>query len=100
MTGANQRRRSRGQPHGRPDDADTGVTAPSVPGTVLDHIGPRADSIVPLANGEPVSLLDAVEGHASDLDGVRVYQMQAIHDRPYLHGAFGDRLRSRTCCEV
>ena len=28
---------------------------------VLEHIGPNADLIVPLANGEPVSLLDAVE---------------------------------------
>ncbi len=69
------------------------MTAASAPDAVLDHIGPRADLIVPLANGEPVSLLDAVEGHASALDGVWVHQMHAIHDRPYLHGAFGDRLR-------
>jgi hypothetical protein len=37
-------------------------------------------------------LLDAVEAHASVLDGVRVHQMHAIHD-PYLHGVFGERLR-------
>jgi acyl-CoA hydrolase len=60
---------------------------------VLDHIGRGADLIVPLANGEPVSLLDAVEAAATDLDGVTVHQMHAVHDRPYLHGAFGDRLR-------
>ena len=58
------------------------VTAASGPDAVLEHIGPRADLIVPLANGEPVSLLDAVEAHASALDGVRVHQMHAIHDRP------------------
>jgi acyl-CoA hydrolase len=60
---------------------------------VLEHIGSGADLIVPLANGEPVSLLDAVEANADRLDGVKVHQMHAVHDRPYLHGAFGDRLR-------
>ena len=47
---------------------------------------------MPLANGEPVSLLDAIEAHADRLDGVRVHQMHALHDRPYLHG------RSATGC--
>ena len=60
---------------------------------VLEHIGRAADLIVPLANGEPVSLLDAIEAHADELDGVVVHQMHAIHDRPYLHGEFGDHLR-------
>ncbi len=60
---------------------------------VLDHIGAGADIIVPLANGEPVTLFDAIEQHAKDLSNVRVHQMHALHDRPYLHGAYGDRLR-------
>ena len=38
-----------------------------------------------MANGEPVSLLDAVETHVS-AEGVHVHQVHAIHDRPYLHG--------------
>jgi acyl-CoA hydrolase len=59
----------------------------------LDHIGTRADLILPLANGEPVVLMDAVEQAADRLDGVRVHQMHALHDRRYLHGAFGDHLR-------
>ena len=63
------------------------------PESVLEHIGAGADLIVPLANGEPVSLLDAVEANAERLDGVKIHQMHALHDRPYLHGAFGDRLR-------
>jgi acyl-CoA hydrolase len=63
------------------------------PESVLEHIGAGADLIVPLANGEPVSLLDAVEAHAERLDGVKIHQMHTLHDRPYLHGAFGDRLR-------
>ncbi len=43
--------------------------------------------IVPLGNGEPVTLLDAIEAHAAELGEVRVHQMHALHDRPYLHGA-------------
>jgi acyl-CoA hydrolase len=69
------------------------MSVASRPEAVLEQIGPGADLIVPLANGEPVSLLDAVEANADRLDGVKVHQMHALHDRPYLHGAFGDRLR-------
>ena len=69
------------------------ASAPSPPEAVLDHVGPAADVIVPLANGEPVGLLDVLEANAEHFTGVRVHQMHAIHDRPYLHGAFGDRLR-------
>ena len=65
---------------------------PSTAAAVLDHIGPDADLIVPLANGEPVTLLDAIEEAADGLHGVRVHQMHALHDRAYLHGKFGDRL--------
>jgi acyl-CoA hydrolase len=65
----------------------------SQPEEVLDHVTTGSDIIMPLANGEPVSLLDAIEANAERLDGVRVHQMHAVHDRPYLHGAFGDRLR-------
>jgi acyl-CoA hydrolase len=70
------------------------VTATAADATaVLEHIGPGTDIILPLANGEPVAVLDAIEAHADELRGVRVHQMHALHDRPYLHGAFGDRLR-------
>ena len=72
-----------------PVDAVAATTADAV----LEHIRSGADLIVPLANGEPVTLLDAVERAADRLDRVRVHQMHALHDRPYLHGAFGDRLR-------
>jgi acyl-CoA hydrolase len=69
------------------------VTVQASAEAVLDHIGPGTDVIMPLANGEPVTLLDAIEANAERLDGVRVHQMHALHDRPYLHGAFGNRLR-------
>jgi len=61
------------------------------PEAVLDFIGPGTDIILPLANGEPTTLMDAIEANADGLEGVRVHQMHALHDRPYLHGAFGDR---------
>jgi acyl-CoA hydrolase len=67
--------------------------APSAPEAVLDHVGVGCDIILPLANGEPVTLLDAIERNADRLDNCRVHQMHVLHDRPYLHGAFGDRLR-------
>ena len=63
------------------------------PQAVLDHIGPNADLIVPIANGEPRTLLDAIEAANETLSGVRVHQMHALRDRPYLAGAFDDRLR-------
>jgi acyl-CoA hydrolase len=67
---------------------------PAVPSEhVLDHIGPGADVIVPLANGEPVGLLDVLEQHNDRLERVRVHQMHALYERPYIGGAYGDRLR-------
>jgi acyl-CoA hydrolase len=60
---------------------------------LLAHLRPDTDVIVPLANGEPTVLLDAVEAHAEQLSGVRVHQMHALRDRPMMDGRFGDRLR-------
>jgi acyl-CoA hydrolase len=64
----------------------------STPDAVLDLIDDGADLIVPLANGEPVSVLDAIEAGAERFRGVRVHQMHAVHDRPYLHGTMRDHL--------
>lgn len=63
------------------------------PSEVLHHIRAGTQIVVPLAVGEPRHLLDEVERVGDQLERVRVHQMHAIHDRPYLHGAFGDRLR-------
>jgi acyl-CoA hydrolase len=68
-------------------------TEPGTAESVLEHIVPGTDLIIPLGNGEPVSTLDAIEAHADDLRNVRVHQMHCLHDRPYIHGRFGDRLR-------
>src|SRR6266511_3460080 len=59
---------------------------------VLGRVEDGADLIVPLANGEPVSVLDAIEANAARWRGVRVHQMHVLHDRPYLHGGARDHL--------
>jgi acyl-CoA hydrolase len=67
-------------------------SAAGPPEAVLDWITDGADLIVPLANGEPVSVLDAIEANAKGFRGVRVHQMHALHDRPYIHGTVRDHL--------
>jgi acyl-CoA hydrolase len=67
------------QPAGRAED-------------VLDLIRDGDDLIVPLANGEPVTVLDAIEANARRWTGVRVHQMHALHDRPYLRGEVREHL--------
>jgi acyl-CoA hydrolase len=62
---------------------------------VLPHVRSHGHIVVPLGNGEPVALLDAIEAAAAagSIEGVTVHQMHALRDRPYLHGEYGDRLR-------
>jgi acyl-CoA hydrolase len=62
------------------------------PVDVLEYVPPGADVIVPLANGEPCTLIKALDDNADRLDGVRVHQMHTLHDRPYLHGAHRGKL--------
>jgi acyl-CoA hydrolase len=65
----------------------------SDPRELVDHLPPAADLIVPLACGEPVTLLDAVEARHEELSGVRVHQMHALTDRPSIRGELGDHVR-------
>ncbi|MDQ6697904.1 MAG: propionyl-CoA--succinate CoA transferase [Actinomycetota bacterium] len=62
------------------------------PEDVLDHLEDGSDLIVPLANGEPVSVIDAIEAQAERFHGLRVHQMHALHDHPYLHGSMREHL--------
>lgn len=68
---------------------------PVAPDDVIAHVRTNGHVVVPLGNGEPVAVLDALERAAADerIEGVSVHQMHALHDRRYLHGAYGDRLR-------
>ena len=68
-------------------------TQPSPATHVLEHLDDGARIVVPLANGEPVSLLDAVEDAHEDFRGLEVHQMHALHDRPYLTGNHRAHLR-------
>ncbi|HLU43055.1 MAG TPA: acetyl-CoA hydrolase/transferase C-terminal domain-containing protein [Microthrixaceae bacterium] len=69
------------------------TTRPLPPEAVLALVSKGTDIIIPLANGEPVGVMDAIEAAADELSGVRVHQMHVLHDRPYLDGRHGDRLR-------
>ncbi|MEM9039609.1 MAG: acetyl-CoA hydrolase/transferase C-terminal domain-containing protein [Actinomycetota bacterium] len=73
------------------------MEAPDAPGDVLNHLDPGVELVVPLANGEPTAVLDAIEAAvAADpdrFDRLRVHQMHAINDRRYLRGEFGDSFR-------
>ena len=64
------------------------MRGPIDPERVLAHIPPQADVIVPMANGEPVGLIDVLEAHHDRLHGVRLHQMHALHERPYIAGAY------------
>jgi hypothetical protein len=43
------------------------------PAAVIERIVPGTELIVPIANGEPVVLLDTIEAHAERLEGVTVH---------------------------
>ena len=76
------------------------LSAPNQAADVIGFLEPDTRLIVPLANGEPTALLDAVEDavEADIADGtdrfhhLRVHQMHVLHDRRYLRAEFGDRL--------
>ncbi len=76
---------------------DTIRTAPNEPADIVDIVTPGTHLMVPLANGEPTAVLDALEDAAAagapNIDAIRVHQMHALHDRRYLAGTFGDRLK-------
>ena len=61
--------------------------------TVAAKVGNGSAVIVPIANGEPVGLISALDERGDDLRDVTVHQMHALYDHPYLHAVHGDRLR-------
>jgi acyl-CoA hydrolase len=69
------------------------LTQPNQPEDVLPYIQPGADLIVPIANGEPVTLLDTLEAHFRELDRVRIHRMDPPRERAYIRGECGEHLR-------
>lgn len=55
---------------------------------VISLIDKGADIIIPIANGEPIRLLDILEDHAGQLEGVKIHQMLALRSRRYIQGEF------------
>jgi acyl-CoA hydrolase len=53
---------------------------------VLSHFAVGGDAIVGLGNGEPKTVIDAIEAGADRLDEVRLHQMLPLRDRPYIEG--------------
>jgi acyl-CoA hydrolase len=53
---------------------------------VLGHIAVGGDAIVGLGNGEPKTVIDAIEANAGRLEEVRLHQMLPLRDRPYIEG--------------
>ncbi|WP_054951646.1 acetyl-CoA hydrolase/transferase family protein [Numidum massiliense] len=60
---------------------------------VLTYINDGDDLIVPLSNGEPPTLLDTLEAHASRLKNVRIHQANPRQDRAYIRGEYAGHLR-------
>jgi acyl-CoA hydrolase len=66
---------------------------PGAPEDLLAHVPPGADLIVPVAAGEPATLLDTLETHHDRLDHVRIHRMDPYIQRAYIRGEFGSHLR-------
>lgn len=59
----------------------------------LEMVSDGDDLIIPLANGEPQTLLDALEANAMRFSNVRIHQMHALKPRAYIQGAYPGHLR-------
>lgn len=53
---------------------------------VLEHVRPGSQVVVQSFNGEPATVLDALEAAGDRLDGVRLHQMLAPRPRPSIEG--------------
>ncbi len=56
------------------------------PEAVLSHLPSEGDAIVGLGNGEPKTVVDAIEAGAGRLKHLRLHQMLPLRDRPYIDG--------------
>jgi len=63
------------------------------PEGILDFVKDGDDLIIPIGNGEPVALLDALEQNYKRFNRVRIHQMHTIKERAYIRGELGEHLR-------
>jgi len=59
------------------------VPVPVSPDTLLRLIKSHGNVVVPTANGEPVTVIDALVAQAADLQGVRIHQVFGIRPRDF-----------------
>jgi acyl-CoA hydrolase len=64
----------------------------NAPTDVLDLVANGADLILPVYNGEPHTVVDALEAHADRLTDVRIHQMDPARERLYIAGKFPGHL--------
>jgi len=76
---------SLGQPPAIAGEIDARRTTPEA---VLSHLGENSEALVGLANGEPKTVIDAIEAAADRLRGVRLHQMFPVYARRYMEGAY------------
>ena len=67
--------------------------SPRTPDDVLNHITDGCQVVVPLALGEPPTLIKMLEDNVDRFTGVRIHQMDPLVSHRYIRGEFGDRLR-------
>ena len=67
--------------------------APGAPDDVLNFVSDGSQLVVPLALGEPPTLIRALEDNTAQFTGVRIHQMDPLGEHRYIRGEFGDRLR-------
>ena len=60
---------------------------------VFAHFGEDADLIVGLGNGEPATVLDAIEARGEQLSGATVHQMLPLRGSQEARGTLGAALR-------
>jgi acyl-CoA hydrolase len=74
---------------GKPPEIEGALAAKrGAPEDVFGLFDDGADLIVGAANGEPVTVLDALEAESGRLSGVTLHQMLALRKRRYMHGDF------------
>jgi acyl-CoA hydrolase len=73
----------------------TSASAAPQPGAAVDvlkSITDDCDIVVPIGFGEPPTLLDTIEAHATELNRVRIHRMLCYVSRRYIRGEFGTHL--------